>query len=44
MKVLLSWLDEFGPFADPADNDARNDSAVTARRKMLDISIPDVPE
>ena len=22
MKVLLSWLNEFGPFADPTDNDA----------------------
>ena len=37
MKVLLSWLNEFGPFADPADNDAVE--AVAADLTALGLAV-----
>ena len=37
MKVLLSWLNEFGPFADPTDNDAVE--AVAADLTALGLAV-----
>ena len=37
MKVLLSWLNEFGPFADPTDHDAVE--AVAADLTALGLAV-----
>jgi len=40
MKVLLSWLNEFGPFADPTDSEAV--AAVAADLTSLGLAVEDV--
>ena len=40
MKVLLSWLNEFGPFADPSDAEAVE--AVAADLTSLGLAVEDV--
>lgn len=40
MKVLLSWLNEFGPFADPSDSEAVD--AVAADLTALGLAVEDV--
>ena len=37
MKVLLSWLNEFGPFADPSDAEAVE--AVAADLTSLGLAV-----